>query len=404
MKRIVITGLGAITPAGIGPAALWDALQRGATRIGDISTFDASQCACKRAAEIKDAEGISFPGKRSLWTISRSILFGYAAAAGALEDAGLEGTPEMRSRTGVVFGSTLGGLTPLMRLDRQAVNEGPRFADPLLFPSAGPSAPGCQVSITAGLQAFNTTLSNGQTSGLDAIQYAARWIRCGRHQVVLAGAVEEISLDILRTCERARLLAGSRSTDTECRPFDRRRRGFLLGEGAAAVVLEDLDHALARNARIYAELTGYGFYFESRPSRRAHAASASMEAALLNAGRKPHEIGAVFASANGSVFGDHYEAEALSNVFRDVTLPVTAVKSILGESYSAAGAIQTAAAVLALNAGSIPGTYGFEQADPKMRAGRVTRTTEPAQLNTVLINAFGRNGNHASLIVNSYVN
>lgn len=403
MRRIVITGLGAITPAGSDPAALWDTLQAGKTCIEEISTFDASLCACKRAAQIKDAESIPFPGKKNLWTITRSILFGYAAAAGALQDARL--SSELRARTGVVFGSTLGGLTPLMSLDRQAVKDGPRLTDPLLFPSAGPSAPGCQVSITAGLQAFNTTLSNGQTSGLDAIHYAARWIRSGRHPLVVAGAVEEISLDILRTCERARLLAGSgRAGDGDCRPFDRRRTGFLLGEGAAALVLEDLEHALARNAHIYAEVAGYGFHFESRPSRRVEAASLSIAAALTTAGKKPHQIDAAFASANGSVSGDRYEAEALSNIFSDLPLSVTAVKSMLGESYSAAGSIQAVAAVLALNAGSVPGTYGFEQSDPNIGGLRVARQTMPAQLQAVLVNSFGRNGNHASLIVTSYVN
>src|ERR1044071_5534624 len=210
MKRVVITGLGVATPAGNSKEELWQSLTDGRAAITEATSFDPGGLQCRRVAEVKDIEGLAFPGRKTLWMITRSIALGYAAASRSLDDAGLGGAPQIRSQAGVVFGSTLGGLTPLMRMDRQATEQGPRYTDPLLFPSVLPSAPGCQVSITGGMPTFNTTVSNGQTSGLDAIHYACHSIRSGRAAVVLAGAVEEISFDIVKTCETSRLLAGSR--------------------------------------------------------------------------------------------------------------------------------------------------------------------------------------------------
>ena len=404
MNRVVITGIGMVTPAGATSESFWRGLTGGSSSIAEISTFAVSNPHCNRAGEIRDIDGIPFAGKRNLWKITRSILFGYAAASAAMDNAGIGASAEDRAGIGTVFGSTLGGLSPLMELDRQAMKQGPRFADPLLFPSAGPSAPGCQVSITAGLCAFNTTLSNGQTSGLDAIRYGADFIRRKRASVVVAGAVEELSPHVFRACERAGLLAGSRgTTDATCRPFDAARSGFVLGEGSAAVILEDAEHAAARNAEILAEVSGYGFHFESEPRKRPQAAECSMRKALADSGRRPQDVSVIFANANGSKAGDYYEAKALHSLFGTEAPPVTAIKSVLGESYSAAGAIQTVAAILAMRWGQIPGTPGFRAQGRKLPVLPVQRETRAARLDTAMINTFGRSGGHASLILRSYV-
>jgi len=263
------------------------------------------------------------------------------------------------------------------------------------------------VSITAGLCAFNTTLSNGQTSGLDAIRYGADFIRRKRASVVVVGAVEELSPHIFRACERAGLLAGSRGTrgtpDPTCRPFDATRSGFVLGEGSAAVILEDAEHAAARNAEILAEVSGYGFHFESEPQKRPQAAEYSMRRALADSGKRPQDVSVVFANANGSMAGDYYEAKALHSLFGTEAPPVTAIKSILGESYSAAGAIQTVAAILAMRWGQIPGTPGFQAQGRNLPVLPIQRETRAARLDTAMINTFGRSGGHASLILRSYV-
>jgi 3-oxoacyl-[acyl-carrier-protein] synthase II len=364
-----------------------------------VSAFDTSAFRCRRAAEVKE---LNFPGRKSLWKISRSIALGYAAAQSALEDSGIDVMPARHPEIGIVYGSTLGGLTPLLQLDRQALADGPRAADPALFPSAGASAPGCQISVTLGMQAFNTTLSNGQTSGLDAIQYAAQFIRLGRAEMVLAGGVEEVSRDTFRACCHGRLLAGSRAgTVEEMRPFDAGRSGFVLGEGAAALVLESLEHALARDAFIYGEFTGYGFSFAPSNKDRLDAAVTAMNSAMARAGRAPSDLGAVFASANGSLSGDGIEGQAIHRLLPG--RPITSIKPIVGESYSAAGAIQAAAALLSLWHQAVPGTAGFDQPDRKHRDLPVLRDTRETRIPSVLVNAFGRTGNYASAVFSNYV-
>jgi 3-oxoacyl-[acyl-carrier-protein] synthase II len=402
MSRIVITGIGTVTPAGHTNRDFWQTLTEKRSAIDAASLFDASPFRCRKAAEVKDLDSDSFPGRKSLWKISRSIALAFAAANSALEDAQIDVTPGKHPEIGVVYGTTLGGLLPLLQLDRQALADGPRATDPMLFPSAGASAPSCQISITLGMQAFNTTLSNGQTSGLDALQYAAQFIRLGRAETVLAGGVEEVSLDTFRACYNGRLLAGSRvGTVEEMRPFDSGRSGFVLGEGAAVLVLESLEHALARNARIYAEFTGYGFSFGPSPETRLNAAITAMSNALSRSGLSTSDIGAVFANANGSIAGDRIEGHALQSLLPGC--PATSIKPVVGESYSAAGAIQSAAAILALRHQSLPGTAGFNQPDRKYRDLTVVRDSRGARFSSVMVNAFGRTGNHASAVFSNYV-
>jgi 3-oxoacyl-[acyl-carrier-protein] synthase II len=402
MSRVVITGIGTVTPAGLANQALWQALTEKRSAISEVSLFDASPFRCHSAAEVKGLESDSFPGRKGLWQISRSIALAFAAAKAALEDAGIDGAPDTHREIGVVYGTTLGGLSPLLKLDRQALAEGPRATDPMLFPSAGASAPGCQISITLGMQAFNSTLSNGQTSGLDALQYAAQFIRLGRAQTVLAGAVEELSLDTFRACANGRLLAGSRAgTLEEMRPFDAGRSGFVLGEGAAVLVLESLEHAQRRHASIWAEFTGYGFSFSPSSKTRLEAAITAIETALGRAGLQSSDLGAVFATANGSIAGDRIEGMALNATLPGC--PVTSIKPVVGESYSAAGAIQSAAALLALRHQVLPGTLGYEWPDRRCPRLPVVQDTREAKISSIIVNAFGRNGNHSSVVFSNYV-
>lgn len=402
MKRVVITGIGMATPLGSCKDTFWLALLQSRIAIGPISVITPVQGAhgMRSGAEVKDLEALGFPGKRTLWNISRSIKLGYAAADASLKDAGIDSESTLRERIGVVFGSTLGGLGPLLDMERQAAQQGPRYVDPSLFPSAGPSAPGCQVSITGNMPTLNTTVSNGQTSGLDAIHYASRQIQLGRVDAALAGAVEEISPEIFTTCEEAMLLAGSRpGTDPACRPFDARRSGFVPGEGAACVLLEDLASARARNAHIYAEVTGYSFCFWPRACRRNEAAARAMSQALRVAGVEADSIGAVFASANGSLAGDLAEAKGIHQMFGEHGAPVIAIKGMLGESYSAAGLIQTVIGVLSLENKVAPSSCGCEVPDPHMPKIAIAQKPVPLAHSSVLINAFGRSGGHASLVL-----
>jgi 3-oxoacyl-(acyl-carrier-protein) synthase len=220
---------------------------------------------------------------------------------------------------------------------------------------------------------------------------------------VLAGALEEISLDTFRACSNGRLLAGSRYGGSDAMlPFDARRNGFVLGEGAAVLVLESLEHALERKANIWAEFTGYGFSFAPTVKTRLDAAMTAMENARSQAKLSRSDVGAVFASANGSIFGDRIEGLALNAVLPG--RPVACIKPIVGESYSAAGAIQSAAALLALRQQVLPGTAGFHQPDRKYADLAVVKDTRDAKFSSVMVNAFGQTGNHASVVFSNYVN
>lgn len=399
MRRIVVTGIGLVLPLGTGKEQAWQALCAGQDGATDVTTFDTSVVGAVKAAEIKDVSQLR--GRKSVWAVSRGMIMGFAAAKLALEDAAITVTPENKDNIGVVYGSTFTGLAPLAKFDQDALRNGPRIADPLMFPSTGSSAPACQVSIMLGVDAFNTTLSNGQTASLDAIQYGMQFIDLGRATTVLAGGVEDLCFERFFGYHTHQLLASGAA-----KPFDSQRTGMLMGEGSAVLVLEDLDHAKERKAAIYAEIAGYGSYLTptSEGSNEVNAAMQSMGKALQQAGMQPDQIDVVFASGNGSQKGDFVEARALTEFFHGIVPSITAVKSMLGESYSAAGAIQSAMAALALYHQTVPGTTHFTQADPLCPIGSVVQNTQPKPMSAAMINTFGSTGNFASLVMKGYEN
>jgi 3-oxoacyl-[acyl-carrier-protein] synthase II len=398
MRRIVVTGIGLVLPLGTGKEQAWQALCAGQDGATDVTTFDTSVVGAVKAAEIKDVSQLR--GRKSVWAVSRGMIMGFAAAKLALEDSAITVTPENKDDIGVVYGSTLTGLAPLAKFDQDALRNGPRIADPLMFPSTGSSAPACQVSIVLGVDAFNTTLSNGQTASLDAIQYATQFIDLGRATTVLAGGVEDLCFERFFGYHTQQLLT------SVPKPFDSQRTGMLMGEGSAVLVLEDLDHAKERKAPIYAEIAGYGSYLVPtlEGNNEVNAAVQSMGKALQQAGMQPDQIDVVFAGGNGSQKGDFVEARALTEFFHGSVPSITAVKSMLGESYSAAGAIQSAMAALALYHQTVPGTIHFIQPDPLCPIGSVVQNTQSRPISAAMINTFGSTGNFASLVMKSYEN
>ena len=224
--RVVITGIGAVTPIGIGRDAFWNALTKGISGIGQVSLFNVSGFRSQKAAEVrdKDLDCVKLPGRKESWSGSRSVSFAVAAAKLALENAEVEVTDSNRSQIGVAYGTTLACLNLNARFDQQSIREGPRSCDPGMFPDTGFSAPACRVSMLLGARAFNVTLSNGQTSSLDAIHYGVKFIRAKRTQAVLAGGIEEICFENFLGYYRRGLLSASCGGQEElCSPFDRRR-------------------------------------------------------------------------------------------------------------------------------------------------------------------------------------
>lgn len=403
-KRIVITGLGVLSPIGNSAEDFWQGLIKGKSGIEPVTLFDTSKTASHTAAEVRGFDPAQFLARKGLQYLNRSITLGCAAAKLALEDARITVSNENRSRIGVVYGTTLSCLHMMAKFDQQSLVEGPRFVNPMNFPNTGVSAPACQVSIMFGMDAFNTTLSNGPTSALDAVKYAADFIRLGRADLVLAGGVEELCVETFLAHTLSGLLSDSSSGREEiCAPFDRRRNGITLGEGSAVLVLEEYDQARRRGAPIYAEVAGYGFAFEPNTCKRHRSqtkgAVSAMQAALTDASIEASQVDLVCANANSSYAADRMEATALDHAFSGQVAPVTAIKSMIGEGYSATGALQVSAAAMALRHQAIPPTINYCEPDAELPLDTVVVAMQQAKLRNVLINSFGCNGNNASLVL-----
>jgi 3-oxoacyl-[acyl-carrier-protein] synthase II len=405
-RRVVITGIGVVSPMGIGAEAFWDGLSRGVSGIDDISRFDTMSFRSKRAAIVQDFECGKMLGRKECWSGSRSVSFALAAAKSALDHAGIEITSENQSSIGVSLGTTLACLNLMAKLDQQALREGPRTTDPALFPDTGVSAPACRISIMFGMRAFNVTLSNGATSGLDAIHYGVDAVRKGYAHTVLAGGMEEICKEsFIGVYAQGLLSPGEIGEEEMCRPFDRRRSGTILGEGCAIVVLEDLEHARARGAHIWAEVIGYGTAFDPTASLSdggGEAGCRAMRLALKDSAVMPDQVDLVFSNANSGRIGDIAESDALRCVFgQSSNLFVTATKSMLGESYSASGALQIAACAMAMEHGIIPPTINCEEPDPKCQVRQLVREPHETSIRIALANSSGWAGNAASLVLST---
>lgn len=367
MSKVVITGIGLVSAFGNCRECFWTGMSRDAAPFHAITRFAIDPMDQLYAAEVSNFD-TPIPVKQTqLWTSTRSIQFAVGAVERALEDAGIVLDDSNRSEIGVVFGSTQSCLDIAVKLDVDSITRGPRTVNPMLFPHANPSAPSCRVSLHFGLKAFNAILSNGSTSGLDAIHYAVTAIRDGLAPVVLTGGVEELTrMTFLFHHAMEDLTPG----------------GVVLGEGCGALVLEDERHARDRGANILAEVAGYGSSFWPDDASRAEAAEFAMRNALNSANLAPEEIDVVFASANGAVEGDRMEQRALDRILTGAV--VVRPKARLGETHSAAGTLHSAACVEAMNRGALP----VSPATPfTLRAGLINcfSTSLGTQINSSLV-------------------
>lgn len=395
-KRVMITGLGIISPNGIGKDAFSEAIFQGISGIRPVSLFDTDGLAAKTSGEIKDFKPEEFLGAKGLRLLDRSTKLVNSAAKLALDDAGLEISDENNQQAGVVIGNTLGSLRSIMDFDKAALEDGARYVNPGLFPNTVINSPASQISIRFNIKGFNATIATGFCAGLDAISYAADFIRFGRARQVLAGAVEEMCLQTFLGFYKGGFLAGSRGEELSC-PFDKRRNGIVFGEGSAVLILEDWESALGRKANIYAEVLGSGMSFNKQPVGLKKA----MQLALEKAGANPQDMDYICAGANSSVKGDWQETAAIKEVFSESPgrPRVSSIKSMIGESFSASGALQVAAAVCAIKRQMIPPTINYHQKDSRCDLNYVVNEALSCRVNKVLINTFGPNGCNSSLII-----
>ncbi|MFQ5957149.1 MAG: beta-ketoacyl-[acyl-carrier-protein] synthase family protein, partial [Candidatus Brocadiales bacterium] len=387
--------------------SFWENLQNGVSGIKPVSLFDAGGCRSKKAGEIPDFDPKEFLGKKGIRHFDRTSLLVTAASSMCLKDADLNDAYEAED-IGIVLGSTFGSIDSISTFDMEALREGPNYVNPMDFPNTVLNAPASRVSIFCQAKGINSTISTGESSGVEAVMCASDFLRLGRVRAVLAGGVYGLTGDIFWAACKAGVLSGSKNMGSAemCAPFDKRRNGIVLGEGAALLLLESLEDAQARGAKIYAEIKGYGTSFNPNLGGGGDLGGGvrAISMALDGAGLKPEDISLIYANANSSINGDRMETVVIKESFGDCAkkIPISAIKSMTGDCLDASGAMQCVASVMSINTGVIPPTINHEEFDPDCDLDCVPNEKRKAPIEHVLVESFSYTGNCSSLIVSQY--
>ncbi len=408
-KRVVVTGVGILASNGIGRDAFWKALEQGKTGFKPVTLFDAAGLSVNTAGEITEFEPTQFLGSKGLRTLDRSTKLICSAAKLAIDDSKLEISEENTQEIGVSVGTTLGSVYSISEFDKQALREGPRSVNPMLFPNTVINSPGSQVSIRFNIKGFNTTISTGFTASLDSLSYATDFIKWGRVGIVFAGGVEELCLQTFLGFYKLKFLSGSKDDEQfiSC-PFDKRRNGIVFGEGAGFLALESLESAQKRNANILAEIGGFGFSFDpfriNKYNPRGTGLKEAMRFALENSKVSLGDIDCIFANANSTVAADKIETEAIKEIFgkQAYKIPVTAIKSMTGEGFSVSGIIEAISAVGAIHNGFIPSTVNYQEKDDSCDLDYVPGASRKAKLKNVMVITFGPSGSNTVMILKGF--
>lgn len=411
-RRVVATGLGLITPLGIGVEESWSALCAGKSGIAEITRFDASDFNTKIAGEVKDFHAQDFLPKKEARRTESFIAYAVAASRMALEDSGLVIDSSNAERVGVLTGCGLGGLLMLEQTSRTLDKKGPRRVSPFFIPMMiGNMAPG-MISIHLGAKGPNSSIATACAAGTHAIGEAYKIIKTGAADAMITGGVESV---ITPTCVAGFNAMKALSTRNEepqkaSRPFDRDRDGFVVGEGGGILVLESLDRALARHARIYAEIIGYGMsgdgFHMTAPSPDGEGAARCMAASLVDAGIAYTEIDYINAHGTSTPLNDLYETIAVKSVFKEKAplIPISSTKSMTGHLLGAAGGVETVFTVLTINDNVIPPTINLDNPDPQCDLDYVPNVSRKTDVRTAMTNSFGFGGTNATLILKEYPN
>jgi 3-oxoacyl-[acyl-carrier-protein] synthase II len=406
-RRVVITGLGAITSIGSGAEGLWSGVRCARSGIGALTLFDASSLPCRIAAEVRDFDPALYLEGKALKRLDRPIQFAVAASKQALENAGLDVTKERPERMGVCIGSALGGAAYAEQQHTAYLKEGIRGVNPQVALQMFVGASSCTVAITLGMTGYSTSNADSCASGPIAIGNAWNAIRRGDVDMMLAGATEA---PLAPLCFGAFALIRAMSTRNEdpahaCRPFDRDRDGFLMGEGAAMLVLEEREHALARGAHIYAELAGFACtndaHHMTAPRPDGTSAARCLSQAMTVSGVTPAQVDYINAHGSSTPLNDATETLALKQALgEDVArnVPISSTKSMHGHALGASGAIEAAICCLAMEHNWIPPTINYDTPDPDCDLDYVPNVGRPKVLNTILSNSFGFGGINAALV------
>ncbi|PTL35365.1 beta-ketoacyl-[acyl-carrier-protein] synthase II [Candidatus Methylomirabilis limnetica] len=410
MRRVVATGLGVVAPNGIGVEAFWESLVNGVSGIDHITRFDASRHDTKIAAEVKGFDPLLYMEKKEVKKMDRFIHYALAGAIMAVDDAQLTVKDNERSRIGVLIGTGMGGIPGLEETHKTLLEKGPDRISPFFIPSIITNLAAGHIAIRFGLRGPNSCVSTACASGNHAIGESFELIRRGMADVMFAGGTEAVisPLTIGGFGAMKALSTRNDAPQRASRPFDKGRDGFVMGEGAGTLILEELDHALQRGARIYAELKGYGMsadaYHMTAPEPEGSGAMASMLLALEAAGLHPEEVDYINAHGTSTQAGDASETKAIKKVFGDhaYRLAVSSIKSMTGHLLGAAGGVESVATVLTLHHGVIPPTINYDEPDPECDLDYVANKARQTKVRVAINNSFGFGGTNATLVFKRY--
>ena len=407
-NRVVVTGMGMVTPLGLDASSTWQKLINGESGVDYITQYDPAITETKIAAEVKGFDPTQYLDRKESRHMDRFVQFAVVAALQAVNQAGLKNIPS--EETGVVIGVGIGGLNTLLTQYDVLREKGADRVSPFLIPMMIPDMASGQVSITLGAKGPNFCTSSACASGSDAIGEAYEIIKRGETAVMIAGGAESVITPIAVAGFNSARALSTRNNEPKkaSRPFDAERDGFIIGEGAAVLILESLTHAEKRGARILAEIVGYGAtsdaFHITQPANGGEGGARAMKAALKEAGMKPGEINYINAHGTSTPLNDKNETMAIKSVFEKeaYNVPISSTKSMTGHLLGAAGSLEAAICILAIQNGIIPPTVNLTTPDPECDLDYVPNTARMATVSTALSNVFGFGGHNSTLIFRRY--
>jgi 3-oxoacyl-[acyl-carrier-protein] synthase II len=409
-RRVVVTGLGAVTPLGLTVADTWAGLVAGRSGVAHITQFDASSYPVRIAGEVKGFDAANYLNFKDAKRMARCSHLAVAAGQGAMADAGLGPLVPEPERSGTIMGVGVGGLEVALAGAETLRTKGLSRVNPFALPASIPNMPAHHISLLFQCQGYSSTVATACAAGTQAIGEGAEVIRRGAADLVLAGGAEALlnEVSFAGFIAMRALAADNDAPEKACKPFDVRHDGFVMSEGSAVFVLESLEHALARGARIYVEVIGYAActdaFHVAQPDPEGLGAARTIRWAIQNAGIAPQEIDCINSHGPGTPLGDTAETKAIKSVLGDhaYRTPVHSTKSMIGHAFGGAGAIEAMVCVKTICEGIIHPTVNLEEPDPECDLDYVPKVARRADVRTVLSNSFGLGGQNACLILRRY--
>ena len=407
-KRVVITGIGIVSPLSCDKEAFWNNLIEGKSGIAPMTSLDLSPYKCKQGGEVRDLKPEVYLGSKGLKYLNKGTRFLGSASKMAIDDAKLPTDGSLSEKMGIVIGSSLGNFSETTDYFYEIIRNNPSELSPMLSYDVALNSSINYVSVIFKIKGLARTISAGFTSSTDAIGDAYKMIQRDMAKVIVAGGVEQISIDLYLIFYLRGLLSGLDGTKEKSLPFDKARNGFVMAEGSYVVILEELQHALDRGAHIYAEIKGFGSTFvggKKHPEDiRVRRVEKAMHDALEESGVKKEHVSFISANANGCKMQDAVEAKAIQSYFSTGSsqIPITAIKSNVGESYGTSGAAQLISTAMSINTGLIPHIINHSNKDPEINLNLILEKPFRKEIQNAIINTMDYDGNNSCLVISKH--